>query len=93
MKLKIGRTGRFKKDYKRARKQGRNIDELRFVVEKLYRREKLAAKYKDHKLVGKFAKHRECHIGPDWLLIYFVDEKQNLLILERLGSHSELFQK
>jgi mRNA interferase YafQ len=93
LRLKVGRTGRFKKDYKRALKQGKNIEVMRVVVEKLCEREKLAAKYKDHKLVVKFAKHRECHIEPDWLLIYFVDEKQNLLMLERLGSHAELFQK
>lgn len=82
-------TGQFKKDYKRAKKQGRSLAELRSVIETLAGRTPLPAKHRDHPLGGHGHKHRECHITADWLLIYRVEG--NDLILERIGSHSELF--
>lgn len=81
--------GQFKKDYKRAKKQRKNLAELRSVVEMLAGREPLPPKHRDHNLYGQWNKHRECHIAPDWLLIYRIDSDD--LILERTGSHSELF--
>ena len=88
--MKLSRTSQFKKDYKRAKKQGRDIKELRKVVSKLSNKEDLEPKYKDHKLFGRWNKHRECHIKSDWLLIYRIDK--DTLILERLGTHPELFK-
>lgn len=83
-------TGQFQKDYQRAKKQGKNLDDLRSVVEMLVARRPLPPKYRDHRLSGRWRKHRECHITPDWLLIYRIQGDD--LILERTGSHSELFR-
>jgi len=83
-------TPGFKKDFKRVKKQGKNADEIVEVFTRLARGEKLEKKFRDHKLKGKYAQHRECHINPDLLLIYKIDEAK--LILTRLGSHSELFR-
>jgi len=67
------------------------LSKLRVVIEKLLDQQTLESKYKDHQLTGNWKGHRDCHIGPDWLLIYQVTD--NALILERTGSHSELFRK
>ena len=82
-------TGQFKKDYKRAKKQKKDIDKLRFVIELRAQRKLLSAKYRDHKLTGYSKEHHDCHIESDWLLIYRFDGDD--LILERTGSHSDLF--
>jgi mRNA interferase YafQ len=82
-------TGQFKKDYKRAKKQNKDIDKLRSVIELLIQRKPMPAKYRDHKLTGYSKEHRDCHIESDWLLIYRFDGDD--LILERTGSHSDLF--
>jgi len=82
-------TGQFKKDYKRAKKQGKSLGDLRSVIETLAGHAPLPPKNRDHNLSGRWARHRECHITPDWLLIYRIDGDD--LILERIGSHSELF--
>lgn len=83
-------TGQFKKDYKRAKKQNKDLTALRSVVERLVQGKPLAAKHRNHTLSGDWKHHRECHITPDWLLIYRIDGDD--LILERTGSHSELFR-
>lgn len=89
MSLKIKYTNQFKKDYKKVKSFEDNY--LLFeIITKLKEQQKLVDKYKDHKLLGEYEGRRECHIKPDWLLIYKVDEKY--LILERIGSHSELFK-
>ena len=88
--MNLVRTGQFKKDYKRVEKQGENLEDLRSVVEMLLEGKPLPAKYRDHTLSGRLKKHRECHIAPDWLLIYRIDGDD--VILERTGSHSELFR-
>ena len=82
-------TVQFKKDYKRTKKQNKDIDKLRSVIELLAQRKPLPAKYRDHKLTGYSKEHRDCHIESDWLLIYRFDGDD--LILERTGSHSDLF--
>lgn len=82
-------TGRFKKDYKRVKKQGKSLADLRSIVEMLAAGTPLPPKNRDHNLCGRWTEHRECHIAPDWLLIYRIDGED--LILERTGSHSELF--
>ena len=89
-KYKIEQTTIFKKDRKKAKKQNRNMDELESIVKKLSYGEKLEAKYRDHKLHNNYEGYRECHINPDWLLIYRVYEDQLILVLTRTGTHSEL---
>ncbi len=89
--MNIYYTSQFKKDYKRIQKQNKNINKLRTVIEKLVVKEPLDVKYKDHPLSGHWKGFRDCHLEPDWLLIY--KSSENTLILERTGSHSELFKK
>jgi mRNA interferase YafQ len=89
-KYTVIRTSTFKKDLKRAVSQGLDIEELEAVVTKLANNQKLEPKYRDHSLKGSKKKLRECHINPDWLLIYEKDKKQYLLYLQRTGSHSKL---
>ena len=89
--MKIYYTNQFKKDYKKVKKQNKDIGKLRIIVEKLATKEKLDAKYKDHALTGNWKGFRDCHLEPDWLLIYKATEE--MLILERTGSHPELFKK
>lgn len=86
-------SAQFKKDYKRAVKQGLNIDLLLDIVELLAQEMPLEQKHKDHPLGGDYVGFRECHITPDWLLIYKKDKERLLLVLTRTGSHSELFGK
>ena len=88
--MKLIYTTQFKKDFKKIKKQQKNLSKLTFIIEKLLNQEKLEPKYKDHSLSGKFTKHRDCHIEPDWILIYRLTEEE--LILERTGSHSDLFK-
>lgn len=88
--MNIVYTTQFKKDYKRVKKQHKDIDELRILIEKLSAQEKLDLKYRDHKLFGRWDKYRECHISPDWLLIYRIAGDDLLLV--RMGSHSDLFR-
>jgi mRNA interferase YafQ len=80
---------RFKKDIKRLQKRGKDMKKLKTVIEKLVENEKLEPKYKDHALTGNWSGFRDCHIEPDWLLIYKISE--NHLFLARSGSHSDLF--
>lgn len=91
MKYEIVTTGQFKKDIKQSRKQGRDEARLWEVVEKLANGEKLEEKYKDHILSGLYSGYRECHIYPDWLLVYKQQNDLLILVLYRLGSHSDLF--
>ena len=89
--LEIVLSGRFKKDYKLLHKRGYNLSLLENVVNLLASGEPLPAKYKDHQLIGDYAGCRECHITPDWLLIYEIIENELVLYLTRTGSHSDLF--
>lgn len=82
---------RFKKDYKRIKKQKKDVELLLDVVDILAAEETLDEKYQDHALTGEYTGHRECHIQPDWLLIYKTDGNDLILTLTRTGSHSELF--
>ncbi|MDD4627646.1 MULTISPECIES: type II toxin-antitoxin system YafQ family toxin [Syntrophomonas] len=87
----VKRTRKFDKDLKLLVKRGYNIDLLTEVVKKLANGDKLAEKYQDHALSGNWIKYRECHIIPDWLLIYRIDKDTIVLILTRTGTHSDLF--
>ena len=89
--LKIYPTGKFKKDLKLAQKRGYKLELLQNIIVKLSNEEKLAAKYRDHNLEGEYKGCRECHITPDWLLIYKIVDDELLLILTRTGTHSDLF--
>jgi len=89
--LKIYYTNQFKRDYKRVKKQHKDLTKLRTFIDKLVAEEPLEVKYKDHPLAGKWKGFRDCHLEPDWLLIYRSSE--DTLIFERTGSHSELFKK
>lgn len=90
-KYKIVQTGKFKKDLKSVIKRGYNIDLLGVVVDTLADGKELPSKYKDHALIGNYKGCRECHITPDWLLIYEVDGDELFLYLTRTGFHSDLF--
>lgn len=92
MNYEVRFTNRFKRDIKLAQKQGKDIDKLFAVVAALAKGETLAPKYRDHDLSGDYTGCRECHIEPDWLLIYEIDNGLLILVLNRVGSHSELFR-
>lgn len=87
--LSLKTTSQFKKDLKKSKKQEQDIDELQAVIKALQNGQKLDEKYRDHNLSGNWKDHRECHVAPDWLLIYMTTS--NELRLARVGSHSELF--
>ncbi|KGP76543.1 RelE/StbE family addiction module toxin [Desulfosporosinus sp. Tol-M] len=91
MKYEILSTGRFKRDLKAIIKRGYNIQLLQDVVSMLAAGILLSEKYKDHMLIGDWTGHRECHVTPDWLLIYRIDNNVLVLTLTRTGTHSELF--
>lgn len=86
-------TNQFKKDYKLAMKRHLNMDLLDDIIRKLSRGESLPTKNRDHALSGNWAGHRECHIQPDWLLIYRIEDDVLVLTLAHTGSHSDLFGK
>ena len=92
-KLNLTKTGKIKKDFKLAEKQGLDIDELKIVVGMLAEGKRLPEKYRDHQLKGNYKGHRECHIDPDWLLIYKISESILVLSLVRTGSHSRLYKE
>ncbi|MDE5584501.1 MAG: type II toxin-antitoxin system YafQ family toxin [Ruminococcus sp.] len=89
-KYELDRTTIFKKDLKKAKKRGCDMKLLDEIVEKLLCGEPLPEKNKDHELTGNWKGHRECHITPDWLLVYRIIEKTLILSLVRTGSHSDL---
>ena len=91
MMLEIVLSNRFKKDLKLAVRRGYKIELLEDVVDRLAAGETLEAKYRDHLLTGDYNGFRECHITPDWLLIYQIDNDELLLLLSRTGTHSDLF--
>ena len=91
MKYDVKFTDQFKKDLKLAKKQHRDLDKLFNVVEKLTSGETLKDNYRDHSLSGKYKGVRECHVEPDWLLIYEIKDDVLVLMLYRTGTHSELF--
>lgn len=90
-KYQIVQTGRFKKDLKLIRRRGYDLSLIGTVVDMLAAGCELPEKYKDHSLTGNFIGCRECHITPDWLLIYEISDGELLLYLTRTGTHSDLF--
>ena len=91
--LTLHTTGQFRRDEKLARKRGLDITLLKAVIQTLLDEKPLNPKHKDHPLVGNYAGFRECHILPNWLLIYTVDKGRLILTASRTGTHTELFDK
>ncbi len=90
-KYMIVPTARFKKDLKLAKKRGYDLNLIEIVVDTLAKGKQLEEKYKDHELIGNYIGCRECHITPDWLLIYEIEDNELFLYLTRTGTHSDLF--
>ena len=88
----FSRTSQFKKDVKLAGRRGKNLAKLKAVLDLLIEGEVLLQQYKDHPLRGNFAGSRDCHIEPDWLLIYTLTENNTHVRFERTGTHSDLFR-
>lgn len=84
-------SSRFTKDLKLLARRGYDLNKIKFVISELANGNKLDSKYKDHQLTGDYSGKRECHILPDWLLIYEIKNDELLLYLVRTGSHSDLF--
>lgn len=89
--LTLTTTAKFRKDLKLAEKRGYDMELLRQVIQTLLTEKELDRKYKDHILHGEYEGSRECHITPDWLLIYETNEKDAVLAAMRTGTHSDLF--
>ncbi len=89
--LKIRYSSRFKKDFKTIVKRGYDVNLFEEVLNLLIQEKVLPQKYLDHPLAGNYAGHRECHITPDWLLIYKIEKEILTLSLTRAGTHSDLF--
>ncbi|MGM9937816.1 MAG: type II toxin-antitoxin system YafQ family toxin [Candidatus Ornithomonoglobus sp.] len=84
-------SNKFKKDYKRMIKRGVRKDDIEYVINELRNERTLPEKYYDHSLEGEYKGFRECHINPDWLLIYQIENEKLKLTLSRTGTHSDLF--
>lgn len=89
--LDLVTTTQFRKDLKRIRKRGYDLSKLDDVLQRLLAEEPLEEKHRDHDLIGDYKGFRECHIEPDWLLVYAVDKGNLILTASRTGTHSDLF--
>ena len=85
-------TGKFRTDYKLAKKRGLPMEELEIVLQTLLEERPLEEKHRDHALSGNYIGFRECHIRPDWLLIYTIDHGNLILTAARTGNHSDLLE-
>ena len=84
-------TTQFRKDLKRIDKRGKDLSLLKDVLQTLREEQALEEKYRDHALTGNYIGFRECHIQPDWLLVYAINKEELILTASRTGSHSDLF--
>lgn len=91
--LTLTYTSQFKKDMKLIRKRGYDTHLVDILLEKLRNEEVLDESYQDHPLIGKYRGFRECHVKPDWLLIYRIDNDDVVLVLSRTGTHSDVFNE
>ena len=89
--LDLAITTQFRKDLKRIRKRGYDLSKLDCILQKLRAEEPLPEQNRDHDLIGDYKGFRECHIEPDWLLVYAVDKEKIILTASRTGTHSDLF--
>lgn len=88
--MQVKSKTRFEKDVKLSKKRGKDLEKLKDVMRLLAEEKQLPPKYNDHPLSGNYINRRECHIEPDWLLIY--KKEHNIIIFERTGTHSDLFK-
>ena len=93
MRYTVKRSGKFKKNYKLAQKRGLDVNLLKDIILKLCNGIPLEEKYEDHQLKGNWDGFRECHIQPDWLLIYLIEDDILTLTLVDTGTHADLFKK
>lgn len=91
MNYKIVSSNQFKKDFKLMIKRGKDMSKLATVLDLLMKDAKLPSKYKEHPLKSNFKGYMDCHIEPDWLLIYSIDHQEQKIYLARTGTHSDLF--
>ena len=87
--LRPARTSQFKRDYRMCKRRGFELEELRAVMGCLIAREPLEERHRDHELSGEWKSHRDCHVRPDWILIYRIAD--DTITFERTGTHSDLF--
>ena len=92
MIYKVKYSSKFKKNYKLAKKRGMDVQLLEEIIDKLRRQIPLEKRYKDHELKGRYKGFRECHIQPDWLLVYLVEDDVLVLTLVDTGTHADLFE-
>ena len=91
MSYRLQQTAQFRKDCKRMKRRGLNMKELTDVIEQLQAGNDLPSVHHDHVLSGVYAGFRECHISPDWLLVYYIRADRLVLVCVRTGSHSDIF--
>ena len=91
--LQLETTGQFRKDYKRVKKRGYDMNLLEDVIQTILEEKSLAEKFRDPSLTGNYTGFCECHILPDWLLIYAIKQEKLILTASRTGTHSDLFGK
>ena len=89
--LDLVMTTQFRKDLKRINKRGKDLSLLKDLLQTLREEQALEEKYHDHALTGNYIGFRECHIQPDWLLVYAINKEELILTASRTGSHSDLF--
>ena len=89
--LDLVMTTQFRKDLKHINKRGKDLSLLKDVLQTLREEQALEEKYRDHALTGNYIGFRECHIQPDWLLVYAINKEELILIASRTGSNSDLF--
>ena len=90
---RVATTGKFRRDYQRAHKRGYDLDLIEAAIAQLAKDGTLPEKYRDHALTGRWKGKRECHIVPDWLLVYEIKKDILVLILSRTGTHADIFKK
>ncbi len=93
MTLTLITTNQFKKDYKRAKKRGLDMQKLHSILDSLCAQHPLSSSQHDHVLTGNYKGFRECHIEPNWLLVYAIDNEKLMLTAVRTGTHSDLFDE
>ncbi len=91
--LKFKTTAKYRRDYKRMMRRGYDIAKIENIIDTLLAGEPLSWQFKDHALTGDYKGFRECHILPDWLLIYRIDNDELVLVAFRTGTHDDLFDK
>ena len=91
--LELVTTGQFRKDYKRMKKRGCDMELLEKIIDILLAEQPLPERCRDHGLTGNYTGFRECHVLPDWLLVYAVDKGKLILTASRTGTHADLFAK